>query len=327
MVHGRRPQLHGQGHTLTGADLVAVHPQPEPRVPAGLEHAARLLRIERPALAEHVRPLHVRGHGLEHGPAHRLHVLVRVHALGHQVGTQERDLVRGVRGDLRRAQLLLHVQAVARLRLQVGGATGHGIPHAPGHEPAQGFVAGFPGGVRGHADATRRVCLAGHTRGELLPAVPGEHQVRVRVHPAGQPRAPLHVHGAVRRGRLGGAAHPCDQPVLDDDGRVPEHGVLTSRGVHRVQLADAGDELGPAGGRRRPVRPRARLGCVAGRPRCRPRGGGTRVRIGAEPACGVVVPGGGGGAPGHWSAWRVAARSLCMGMLTPRSSATWMARS
>ena len=60
-VVGRRaPELDGELHPGTVAELVGVEPQPEPGGAAGLQHGAALVGVERSALAERVDPTGVR---------------------------------------------------------------------------------------------------------------------------------------------------------------------------------------------------------------------------------------------------------------------------
>ena len=75
-------------------------------------------------------------------------------------------------------------------------------------------------GVGRHPDPARRVRRAGHPRGELVPAVAREHEVRVRVDEPRDHAPPLRVDPLV-----GGSARALDRgdaPVIDHDSRVSD---------------------------------------------------------------------------------------------------------
>ena len=69
VVGARGTELDGEPHARAGRELVGVHPQAQPGVPAGLQDGAGLVGVERVRgrrLAEHVDPPGVRGAGGEH---------------------------------------------------------------------------------------------------------------------------------------------------------------------------------------------------------------------------------------------------------------------
>ncbi|MNI72021.1 hypothetical protein D3C73_1279370 [compost metagenome] len=179
MVHARSRKLHGQCHTGPLAQLVAVDPQPQAGVARSPKDPTRLILREGAALAEHVRPADVRQDGVEHGAAHQIGVLLRIGAVGDQVGAQIRDLVHFSCGDTGAAGLVLHVQPVAGLALQVRGSLRDRLGHAVPHQAGKFVVADTARGARGDGDAAGTVAFAGHACFELGRAVSGEHQVRV----------------------------------------------------------------------------------------------------------------------------------------------------
>ena len=76
MVGRRGAELDAELHAGAGAELVGVDAQPEAGRAAGLEHRARLVGVERAALAEHVDPARVRRARGEHLAADERDVVV-----------------------------------------------------------------------------------------------------------------------------------------------------------------------------------------------------------------------------------------------------------
>ena len=95
MVDGCRAQRDCEPHALARAELIAVHPRPEPAGEPGLEDAAGLVGGERAPFAEHVDPARVRRARVEHRAADELDVVVAavLELGGHDVGAEEGDLV------------------------------------------------------------------------------------------------------------------------------------------------------------------------------------------------------------------------------------------
>ena len=224
VVHAGGAQLHGELYAGAGAQLIAVHAQPESGRPTGGEHLAGLLAGERMrgmGLAEHVDPAGVRGGGLQHRPGDQLEVAGPVGAVLRRddVGAQERGLGGELPGEPQRPGLVLDGQSVATLDLHRGGALPAHLGDPLPQQVPQFVVAGGPG--RGHrrGDAAAVVGLAGHPGGELRAAVPGEHEVAVRIDEAGQHGASLDVDLPVGGRRVGRGAHPGDPPGLGDQRR------------------------------------------------------------------------------------------------------------
>ena len=226
MVRGGRARRHRDLHAGTGPELVRVHPGQQPgRAPRGQDRG-RLVRVERPPLAEHVHPAGVRRAGAQHRAADQVQVPGPVAlVLGrHHVRPQEGDLGRDLRRQRDRARLVGHGQPVAGLALQRGGALGEHLPGQPGQVRAQLLVRGGPGGRDRAADPAGLVGRPGHPRGELRAALPGEDQVRVGVDEAGQHRPAAAVDGLVRGRGLPGRAGPGHPAVIDDQGRAGQGG-------------------------------------------------------------------------------------------------------
>jgi hypothetical protein len=184
VVHAGGAELDRQQRARPVPQLVAVHPQAQPRVAPGGQHRARLVAVEgvgRVWLAEDVDPLRVRGSRRQHRPGDELDVCRAVAGrLGrHHVRPQERRLLGELAGDAQRPRLVLDGQAVAALDLHGGRALGPHLRHAGGDQPRELGVVGRPGGRHRHPDAAPVVPLPGHPRGELGGPVAGEHQVGV----------------------------------------------------------------------------------------------------------------------------------------------------
>ncbi len=239
-------ELHGELDAWPVAELVAVHAQPETCLTTRLEDDPGLLtgeRVGRGGLAEHVDPAGVGCGRRQHGPGDELEVCRAVRGIlaRHHVRPQEGGLLGELGGDAQGADLVVDREAVPALDLDGGRALGAHLRDAAGHEGAQGVVVGRPGGSDGDPDAATVVGLPGHAGRELLAAVPGEHQVRVRVDEAGQHGPAADVDLAVSGRRLRRRTHPRDIAVLDDDRRV----VLDAEPVGGAVVT--GDEL-PDGG-------------------------------------------------------------------------------
>ena len=103
MVGRGAPSLDGEGDSRAGPELVGVEAQPEPGGPAGVEHGAALVGVERAGLAERVDPAGVRRARREHLAADVVDVVVGpIGELGrHDVRTEERRLAGELAGDPR----------------------------------------------------------------------------------------------------------------------------------------------------------------------------------------------------------------------------------
>ena len=239
VVHARGPEFHGEPHAGAIAELVAVHPQAQPGVPAGLEHAPGLVLGEGAPLAEDVGPAHERPDGGEHGAADQVRVLLGVHPGGHEVRAEVGDLVRHGGGDPGAAGLVLDVQAVPGLGLEVGGALRDGLGHPAHREPGEVEVAGAPGGAGGHGDPAGAVALPRHPGLELGGPVAGEDEVGVRVDPARQQGPAAGVDGVVGGRRVRRRPEPGDPFALDHHRRVLQDPVVRVLGH---QLGNVGNE-------------------------------------------------------------------------------------
>ena len=239
VVHAGGAEFHGQPDAGALAELVAVDAQPQPGVLAGLQHAAGLVLVEGAPLAKDVGPADVGPDRGEHRPADQVRVGLRVRPGRHQVRPEVGHLVRHRGGDPGAAGLVLDVQAVAGLGFQVGGALRHGLGDPAHRQPGEVEVARAPGGARGDGDPAGAVALPRHPGLELGGPVPGEDQVRVRVHPARQQRPAAGVHGVV-----GGRARPAAGPSQEI--RSPSITTAASGGrggpVLGHQLGDIGDQ-------------------------------------------------------------------------------------
>ena len=251
MVGGGRARRHRDLHAGTGPELVRVHPGQEPGRTARGQDRGGLAGVERTPLAEHVDPAGVRRARTQHRAADQVQVAgpVAVVLGRHDVRPQERDFGRDLRRQRHRACLVGHGEPVAGLALQRGRALGEHLLGEPGQVRAQHLVRGGPGGRDRAADPAGLVRRAGHPRGELRAALPGEDQVRVRVDEAGQDRPAAAVDDLVRGRRLPGRAGPGDPAVVDDQGRVGQCGERpgpwpgsSSGPAVGDQFADVGDQ-------------------------------------------------------------------------------------
>ncbi len=239
MVHACRPELHGERHAFAGSELVAVHPQSEPRVAAGVQHGTALLRGEGTTLTEHIGPPDVGQDGVEHGAADECGVGLRFDAVRDEVRSEEGHLVHHACRDPCTAGFVLHIEAVPGLCLQIGGAPRVCLRYPSEQQPGELIVGGLACGPRGDGDPSGGIVSSRHPRLELGGPVSCEDQVGVAVHPPRQ-RAPTAgiVHG-VRSRSLPGLPHPADALALEDDGGALQDPVF---GVLGHQLADVGDE-------------------------------------------------------------------------------------
>ncbi len=238
-----------------------MHAQAEPRLATGEEDGAGLVlgeRIRAVRFAEDVDPAGVCGGLGEHRSGDQVHVVAPTGAVVRRddVAAQEGDLVGHLAGEAQQPGLVGEGQPVARLDLDDSGSLGVHLVD-PGAEQRAELVVGC-GPSRGHraGDPAAVVCRAAHPGVELGAAVAGEDQMRVAVDEGGDDRATVEVVPPVGDWRVAGrAAHPEHRVVgAEDQGGVVQgsEGVLGVRmlGVHRGQLADAGDE----GGRHRSTR-------------------------------------------------------------------------
>ena len=269
MVRGGRPRRHGDLHAGTGPELVRVHPGQQPgRAPRGQDRRC-LVRVERPALAEHVDPAGVRRAGAQHGAADQVQVPgpVAVVLGRHHVRPQEGDLRRDLCRQCDRACLVGHREPVTGLALQRGRPLGEHLPGEPGQVRAQHLVRGGPGGRDRAADPAGLVGRPGHPRRELRAAFPGEDQVRMGVDEAGQHRPAAAVDGVVRGRRLPGRTGPGHPARVDDEGRLGQGGERSWSLGRVIARCHVGDQLADVGDQRAHASSRYR----AGLPGCGPR--------------------------------------------------------
>ena len=118
-------------------------------------------------------------------------------------------------GYLERASFVSHVEAVPRLDLDGGGSGPVSLGESQLDESLQLGGAGGPGRLGSDPDAAAVVGLAGHAAGELLGAVAGENQVRVRVDEAGENARTLSVDSFV--GYLARRAYGLYSIIRDDN--------------------------------------------------------------------------------------------------------------
>ena len=242
VVDRRRAELDGELDARAGAELVAVDAQAEPGGAAGLEHGARLVGVERALLAEDVDPARERRARSEHVAGDERDVVVGVGARGDDMGAEERDVVGEPGGDLAAPAFGLDVEPVAGLDLEVGD-TGPQRLLPPDRGQRRELLGGRgTGGVGRDADAARGVRRAGHPRGELVAAVAGEHEVRMRVHEPRDHAAALGVDALV-----GGSARALDggdDAVLDHQRGVAHEaeGTVSERLVVRDEQPDVVDD-------------------------------------------------------------------------------------
>ena len=130
---------------------------------------------------------------------------------------EERHLPGQLAGKSHRACLVGHGQPVPGLDLEGGRARTQEFAHQPCRVGQQRFVSRSPGRRNRCANTTGLVSPSRHASGELLRAVPGEHQVRVAVHKTRHDGSALAVDPAVaRRGPAG--PHPRHLITFDDQG-------------------------------------------------------------------------------------------------------------
>jgi hypothetical protein len=245
VVGGGRPQLTGQLDAGPFAELVRVHPQPEPRGLSREEHGPSLVGVERAPLDEHVDPLRVRSRRRQHRTGDQADVARRVvGVLGrYDMGAEVGGLVGEVRGDRQRPRLVRRGEPVPRLDLDRRGPLPPHLRDQPGHVRGQLLVGGLPGGGDRGTDAARAVGPAGHPRGELLGPVPGEHQVGMGVDEPGDHRPTAQLERGVGRGRVPAGADPGEPAALDHHGGVEQ--LADRRAVRRVvghQRTDPGQQ-------------------------------------------------------------------------------------
>ena len=222
VVGAGRAQLHRELHARARAELVGVHPHAAARRPARGQDRAGVVGVEGAPLAEHVDPPGVRCGGVQHRPADQADVVVRAVGVlgGHHVRAEEGGLVARLGGDPQRAGLVGDGQPVPALDLDGGGALPQRLPAQPARGGPQFVVAGGPGGADRGPDAAAGVRLTGHPGGELGGPVPGEDQVRVAVHEAGQHGGATGVDPPVGGRRVRGRPDPDDPARLDQHRRV-----------------------------------------------------------------------------------------------------------
>ena len=233
MIHGGRAQLHGERHTRTLTELVAMHAHAESAGFACLQHAARLLLIEGTALTEDVDPLHVFGDTIEHRADDLIEVGFRFRSRRHEVRAEEGDVIDVAGSYPSGLNLGLSVEAIAGLRLQgrrTATVSGRNAFH---EELFQTLLPRRAGGIHGYGDAAGLVGLTRHAGFELSGAVAVEDHVRMGIHPARQNCAPAKVNLFIRSRGLGGRADPGDGAVgVGDKGGVGKRAGLR----HRAQL-------------------------------------------------------------------------------------------
>ena len=129
------------------------------------------------------------------GAGHQVDVLRRVVGvlLGHDVRAEERRLLGELPRHRQAARLVVDGQPVAALDLHRGGALPAHLVDQPGDVRGELLVGRGAGRGDGGADAAGGVRRPGHPGGELLGAVAGEHQVRVRVDEPRDHRPPAQV--------------------------------------------------------------------------------------------------------------------------------------
>ncbi len=93
-----------------------------------------------------------------------------------------------------------------------------GLVEPTTNQPIEFVGARSPGRIGRHTDSPAVVGLPCHPSGELLGAVAGEDEMRVRVDEAGEHAGPLGVETPI--GRRSRGPHVLDDVVDDDDARV-----------------------------------------------------------------------------------------------------------
>ncbi len=226
----------------TSPQLAGVHTRLQPGRPASGEDGARLVSVERPALAEDVDPPGMRRAGAEHRTADQVDVAgrARLELRRHHVRAEIGDLRRDLSGKGDAASLVADGEAVTGLALERRDPLGQHLGCEPAQVGPQLGVAGSARGCDRAPDAAGAVGDAGHPGRELCAPFAGEDQVRVRVDEARQHCPAAGVNRLVGGRRPHGRARPCHQAVADHQGRVPLGGQAVQRTVPRArdQLAD-----------------------------------------------------------------------------------------
>ena len=111
MVDAGRAELDGEPHARAGAELVAVHPQPQPGGPAGVQHGAGPRRRRTRADAGSQKTSTHRAYGAqarEHRAGHQVDVVVARSAYSAGTTCAPRNVVSAVtsRGQPQRARLV-----------------------------------------------------------------------------------------------------------------------------------------------------------------------------------------------------------------------------
>ena len=239
VVDAGRAELDREPHARARTQLVAVHAQPEPGRPTGLQHGTRLVLGEGVGgvrLAEHVDPAGVRRGGRQHRAGDQIDVAGPVvpPLRRHDVGPEQRGLGGDLAGDPQQPGLVVDGEPVAALDLHGGGAR---PPAArPSGRPAgRGARRRSPPGWRPPWWRSRRRRRAPRSSGR-------------RTRPRGHRRRP------------GGCARRRSRAARCGRRRRPPRRRAAPRSAARPRRS----------GRRRRPRPR-RSGSPAGRRRCRRR--------------------------------------------------------
>ena len=160
------------------------------------------------------------------------------------MGSQKRDVVGELGGNLGGFHLRGRVEPVASLRLKGRRATGAAGGDAVADEHAQPLCASRARGLHRHRDAAGLIRRASQACLELRAAVAVEDHVRVRVDPAGQDGSAAEVDrllaGGSLRGGIGSLAYPGDDAVGDGEGGIGKR----ASGRDGAQFADFGKERG-----------------------------------------------------------------------------------
>ena len=215
-----------------------MHAQAEPRLPAGLEHRARLVGVEGAAARRRRRSsARAARHASSISPQTSSTYSSARPSYSAGTACAPRKVTSSVSSPATsaRAPLGLDVEAVARLDLEVRDPGAQCLGAASARQLAQLVLRRRPGRLGGHPDPRRRVRAAGHPGGELVGAVAGEDEVGVAVDEPRDHAAAARVEPLVR-GRAG-ALDRRDALALDHQRRVahePER-ALAEGGV-------AGDE-------------------------------------------------------------------------------------
>jgi len=272
MVHRRAAALDGELYPATGAQLVPVQAKAEPGGAARLEHRPTLVDIERADFAEGVDPLRMRRRGGEHLATHEVDVVVGTTGklARQQVRAEEGRLHRVRFGDPEGANLVDHVQSVARLDLDRGRAGPVRLVQSHSHEAIERLGRHGTSGVGGDSYPAAVVGLPGHAGGELLGPVAGEHQMRVGVDEAGEDGSALGVdsiigHGSCRTDRKHTIIVEDDRRILDDSERTS-----AERRIVGDETADVVDHGGTTGGHSKSSSMLVASSCAVSIRTCRP---------------------------------------------------------